>query len=64
MLMIWLIVALLVSRAQVRSQQQQQQAREVAGGGGEVVGAQLPAAAGAGVVGLGKCRFVRVHLPV
>ena len=59
--MIWLIVALLVSRAQVRSQQQQ--AREVAGGGGEV-GAQLPAAAGAGVVGLGKCRFVRVHLPV
>ena len=63
MLMIWLIVAWLVSRAQVRSQQQQQ-AREVAGGGGEVVGAQLPAAAGAGVVGLGKCRFVRVHLPV
>ena len=53
MLMIWLIVAWLVSRAQVRSQQQQ--AREVAGGGGEVVGAQLPAAAGAGVVGLGKC---------
>jgi hypothetical protein len=47
-------VALLVPRAQVRSQQQQQ-AREVSVGGGEVVGAQLPAAAGAGVVGLGKC---------